>query len=183
MLSFVAQYLLSPGGLARLVPYAEVYNVHVGIEIHNPESPVAQSILDYVDVIEKTGSKYIGFVPDFGCFATKPNKPYWDRALAGGATEDQLKRCACPALFAALNSMYGFVQFRKSCTKELEGLKKMMLIMSGTHSCPADISAMVVGRSRIFFYQVADSDFQRLVSRPVQIFTAGGILRVILNNG
>lgn len=142
------QYLLSPGGLARLAPYAEAYNVRVGIEIHNPESPITQSILDYVDVIEKTGSKYIGFVPDFGCFATKPNKPYWDRALAGGATEDQLKRCAqlryddvpqeeamkimapegekCPALFAALNSMYGFVQFRKSCKKELEGLKKLM---------------------------------------------------------
>jgi len=24
-------------------------------------------------VIEKTGSKYIGFVPDFGCFAVAPN--------------------------------------------------------------------------------------------------------------
>lgn len=142
------QYLLSPKGLTRLAPYAEAYNVHVGIEIHNPESPVTQSILDYVEAIEKTGSKYIGFIPDFGCFATKPNKPYWDRALAGGATEEQLNRCAqlryddvpqeeamkimapeakkCPALFAALNSMYGFVQFRKSCTKELEGLKKIM---------------------------------------------------------
>ena len=96
----------------------------------------------------KTGSKYIGFVPDFGCFATKPNKPYWDRALAAGATEEQLQKCAqlryddvpmeeamkimapdmekCPALGATLNSMYGFVQFRKSCTAELEGLKKIM---------------------------------------------------------
>lgn len=32
----------------------------------------------------------------------------------------------CPALGATLNSMYGFVQFRKSCTAELEGLKKIM---------------------------------------------------------
>jgi len=142
------QYLLSPAGLERLVPYAEAYNVRVGIEIHNPETPITPAILDYVDVIEKTGSKYIGFVPDFGCFATKPNKPYWDRALAGGATVEQLERCAqlryddvpmeeamkimeaeiekCPALIAALNSMYGFVQFRKNCKKELEGLKRIM---------------------------------------------------------
>lgn len=142
------QYLLSPAGLERLAPYAEAYNVRVGIEIHNPETPITPAILDYVDVIEKTGSKYIGFVPDFGCFATKPNKPYWDRALAGGATVEQLERCAqlryddvpmeeamkimepeiekCPALIAALNSMYGFVQFRKDCKKELEGLKKIM---------------------------------------------------------
>lgn len=142
------QYLLSPNGLARIAPYAEAYNVHVGIEIHNPESPITKSISDYVEVIEKTGSKYIGFIPDFGCFATKPNKPYWDRALAAGATEEQLNRMArlrydevpmeeamkimapeaekCPALIATLNSMYGFVQFRKSCTAELEGLRKIM---------------------------------------------------------
>ena len=142
------QYLLSPAGLARLAPYAEAYDVRVGIEIHNPESPVTPAILEYVKVIESTGSKYIGFVPDFGCFATKPNKPYWDRALAGGATEEQLKKCAdfryrdvpmgeamaqmrediaaCPALIPALNSMYGFVQFRRDCKAELEGLKKIM---------------------------------------------------------
>ena len=142
------QYLLSLNGLARIAPYAEAYNVHVGIEIHNPDSPITRPILDYLEVIEKTGSKYIGFVPDFGCFATKPNKPYWDRALAAGATIEQLEKCArlrydevpmdeamkimgpdmakCPALGATLNSMYGFVQFRKSCRAELEGLKRIM---------------------------------------------------------
>ena len=142
------QYLLSPSGLVRIAPYAEAYNVHVGIEIHNPESPITPAILDYVEAIEKSGSKYIGFVPDFGCFATKPNKPYWDRALAAGATVEQLEKCAqlrydevpmeeamkimasdiekCPQLGGTLNSMYGFVQFRKSCTKELEGLKQIM---------------------------------------------------------
>lgn len=142
------QFLLSPQGLARIAPYAEAYNVRVGIEIHNPESPITQSILDYLEVIENSGSKYIGFIPDFGCFATKPNKPYWDRALAGGATEEQLNRCAqlrydnvpmneamkimgpdikeCKALGATLNSMYGFVQFKKSCKEELEGLKRIL---------------------------------------------------------
>ncbi|MDO5391703.1 MAG: TIM barrel protein [Eubacteriales bacterium] len=142
------QFLLSPNGLARIAPYAEAYNVRVGIEIHNPESPITKSIQDYLEVIEKTGSKYIGFIPDFGCFATKPNKPYWDRALAAGATVEQLEKCAklrydnvsqeeafkimgpdlakCPVLGGTLSSMYGFVQFRKDCKKELEGLKQIM---------------------------------------------------------
>lgn len=142
------QFLLSPNGLKRIAPVAEAYNVKVGIEIHNPESPITQPILDYVKVIEETGSKYIGFIPDFGCFATSPNKPYWDRALAAGASVEVLEKMAqlrydnvpqeeatqimmpemvkCPVLFATLNSMYGFVQFRKTCTAELEGLKKIM---------------------------------------------------------
>lgn len=142
------QYLLSPQGLARLAPYAEAYNVHVGIEIHNPESPITPAILDYLKVIEETGSKHLGFVPDFGCFATKPNKPYWDRALAAGAPVELLEKMAqlrydevpqeeatqimmpdmqkYPVLFGTLSSIYGFVQFRKDCVKELEGLKKIM---------------------------------------------------------
>lgn len=142
------QYLLSPRGLKRLAPYAEYYNVRVGIEIHNPESPVTPAMLEYLEVIQCSGSKYIGFIPDFGCFANKPNKPIWDRALAGGATAAQLEKCAklryddvprddalkimekecslCPALADALNSMYGFVQFKKSIQKELDGLKRIM---------------------------------------------------------
>lgn len=142
------QFLLSPNGLARIAPVAEAYNVKVGIEIHNPETPNTQPILDYLKVIEETGSKYIGFIPDFGCFATRPNKPYWDRALAAGASEEVLNKMAqlrydnvpqdeatkimmpemqkCPVLFATLSSMYGFVQFRKSCTEELEGLRRIM---------------------------------------------------------
>ena len=48
------QYLLSPSGLVRIAPYAEAYNVHVGIEIHNPESPITPAILDYVEAIEKS---------------------------------------------------------------------------------------------------------------------------------
>lgn len=142
------QFLLSPNGLKRIAPIAEAYNVRVGIEIHNPETPNTQPILDYIKVIEETGSKYIGFIPDFGCFATKPNKPYWDRALAAGASVEVLEKMAqlrydnvsqeeameimmpdmqkCPILFGTLSSMYGFVQFRKSCTEELEGLKRIM---------------------------------------------------------
>lgn len=142
------QYLLSPNGLRRIAPYAEAYDVRVGIEIHNPDSPITQPILDYLKVIEETKSKYIGFIPDFGCFATKPNKPCWDRALAAGATVEQLNKCAalrydnvpqeeafkimgsdiaaCPALGQTLMSMYGFVQFKKDVTAELEGLKRIM---------------------------------------------------------
>lgn len=142
------QYLLSPSGLVKLAPYAEAYDVKVGIEIHNPETPITPTILAYLDAIEKSGSKYIGFVPDFGSFATAPNKPMWDKALAGGATEEQLKKCAqlrydnvtleeamdvmkddiakCPAIEPCLNGMFGFVQFRGNIDKELEGLKRII---------------------------------------------------------
>ena len=140
-----AQYLLSPASLAKLAPYAEEYGVKVGVEIHNPEYPTSPKMLEYLEAIEKSGSKFIGFVPDFGSFATKPNKVYWDEALANGAplellelaaqlryegvprpeaTKRLLDAGANGSVMGAFNGMYGFVQFSKS--PDLEGLKKIM---------------------------------------------------------
>jgi len=68
-----AQYLLSPKVMARVAPYAEEFGVKVGIEIHNPETPSSPVMQEYFETYERGGSKYIGFVPDFGAFATRPN--------------------------------------------------------------------------------------------------------------
>ena len=141
------QFLLSPEALVKLAPYAEAYNVKVGIEIHNPETPNTPIMREYLSKIQESGSKYIGFVPDFGLFATAPNKPHWDEALAqgvpveilemakemrlNGVPQDEAVRKLAEAgatgpAFAALQGMYGFVQFRKDCKAELEGLKEIM---------------------------------------------------------
>ncbi len=128
-----SQYMLSPEAFERLAPYAELFDVKVGIEIHNPETPLSENMKKYLAVIRKTGSKYLGFVPDFGCFAVRPNKPKWDKALAAGVKEEHLQMAAQmrldgvsqdeaaerlmaaganPAIMEALSGMYGFVQFR-----------------------------------------------------------------------
>lgn len=141
------QYLFSPAAMIRLAPYAEDYNVKVGIEIHNPETPNTPIMREYLEAFEKSGSKYLGFVPDFGLFATRPNKPMWDDALKAGTPVALLEMArdmrlngvplneavqklatagATGPAFAALQGMYGFVQFRKDCKKELEGLKEIM---------------------------------------------------------
>ena len=139
------QYLCGPGVLRRLAPYAEEYDVKVGIEIHNPELPASPAMLEYLEEIEASGSKHIGFIPDMGCFATKPNKPYWDEALANGAPVELLKKAAklrydgVPlreaerimveagangAVMGAMSGMYGFVTFYSK--PDLEGLKRIL---------------------------------------------------------
>lgn len=137
------QYMMSPAAFERLAPYAEMYDVRCGIEIHNPETPTSPKMLEYVEAIKRSGSKHLGFVPDFGCFATKPNKPMWDQALAMGVDEKYLNMAAemryndvpqdvamkklfeeegAPmTMMRAFQGMYGFVQFRKEF--DAEGLK------------------------------------------------------------
>lgn len=141
------QYLLPPEGLVKLAPYAEDYGVRVGIEIHNPETPNTPVMREYLDAIKASGSKYIGFVPDFGCFATKPNKPHWDTALENGgnlrlmekardlryegvpyeeAVETMKSLGAGEIELAELQEFYAFLQFRRTCDAELKGLTEIM---------------------------------------------------------
>lgn len=139
------QFLCGPEVLRRLAPYAEEYDVRVGIEIHNPEFPTSPYMNEYRKVIEETGSRYIGFIPDFGCFAVKPNYPNWQAALRNGAREEMLqfaakmrydevdmstameamiKKGANGAEMGAFNGMYGFVTFYNE--PDLKGLKEIM---------------------------------------------------------
>jgi sugar phosphate isomerase/epimerase len=140
-----AQYLLSPTAISKIAPYAESYGVKVGVEIHNPQTPTSPLMQEYMEVFEKTGSKYIGFVPDFGCFAARPNKPHWDEAIANGAPLELLEMAAqlrydgVPrdeaqqrllvagangAVMGAFQGMYGFVTFYRE--PDFDGLKTIM---------------------------------------------------------
>ena len=110
-----AQYLLSPENLVKVAPYAEEYGIKIGIEIHNPETPTTPAMLAYLDAIEKSGSKYIGFVPDLGAFADKPNVESYQGALEKGAD---------PIVMSSFFNMYGFLTFRKN--PDFEGLKRIM---------------------------------------------------------
>lgn len=141
------QFLIGPENLVRLAPYAEEYDIKVGIEIHNPDSPITPAIQEFRQAISESGSKYIGFVPDFGCFATKPNKPNWDQALAKGADVKLLEMArdmkyeevpyekAIEQLKAAggkeaelycMQDMYNFMKFQKDISKELQGLREIL---------------------------------------------------------
>ena len=128
-----SQYMLSPAAFERLAPYAELYNVKVGIEIHNPETPTSPVMQEYLEVIKRTGSKYLGFVPDFGFLSVAPNKPQGMKAVQAGVKEEHLEMAAemrrtgvpqeeaqrklmeagaHPAINGVLAGMYGFVQFK-----------------------------------------------------------------------
>lgn len=143
------QYMMRPSAFERLAPYAELFDVKCGIEIHNPETPLSPAMQEYLEVIKRTGSRYLGFVPDFGCFAIAPNKPKWDKALAAGVKEEHLEMIAqmrregvpqdeaakrvmeagaSPAIMDTLAGMYGFVQFRpeSELPRLFEELKEIM---------------------------------------------------------
>jgi len=139
-----AQYLVSPEVMERIAPYAEKYDIKVGIEMHSPEAPNTPKMLEYLETFRKTGSSHIGFVPDFGAFADRPNKHFVNAQLARGAhpeivdyltkaryedvpravaAETVQKMGANDADKTVLNGFYSFTAFKKP---DFEGLKQIM---------------------------------------------------------
>lgn len=126
------QMMMSPEAFARLAPYAELFDVRCGIEIHNPETPGSDYMQSYLKLIKECGTEYLGFVPDFGFLAVEPNRPKWLKALEAGVEEKHLLMAAecrrngvpqeeavkmvmeagaSPAIVDNIAGMYGFVQF------------------------------------------------------------------------
>ena len=59
-----------PNVLKRLAPYAEKYQVKVGIEMHQPMTPCEENSEVFIRVMDEIDSPYIGWCPDFGMFDT-----------------------------------------------------------------------------------------------------------------
>ena len=135
------QMMMSPEAFVRLAPYAELFDVRCGIEIHNPETPGSDLMQSYLKLIKENGTKFLGFVPDFGFLSVAPNRPKWLKALEAGVKEEHLEMAAecrrngvpqeeavkkvmeagaSPAIMDNIAGMYGFVQFHdRSCLPEL----------------------------------------------------------------
>ena len=71
------------------LPLAEELGMVMCPEIHNPTSLKSQMVQDYVEFIEKTGTKSFGLNVDFSVFRTKFDEGEWvDPAFKPNAPED-----------------------------------------------------------------------------------------------
>ncbi len=64
------QCQITPQVMRRLAPWAEAYDVKVGVEMHTPMVPCEAACEAFNKVFEEVDSPYIGWNPDFGMFDT-----------------------------------------------------------------------------------------------------------------
>ena len=140
-----SQFLISPHVMQLAAPYAEYYGTKLTIEIHNPESPTSPIMTEYYNAFEECGSTWLGFVPDFGMLATKPNPAEIGRALAAGARSEIIDLAtdlryedvgreagrkalaeagATPLEINTFESMYGYMTFSRE--PDFAGMRKIM---------------------------------------------------------
>lgn len=76
--------------MTEALPVAEECDVRIGKEIHAPIPLNGQYVKEIVDYVDKTGTKYLGIVPDWGIFAFRPSEVTLDWYVRQGA-----KRATC----------------------------------------------------------------------------------------
>ena len=77
---------VSPELMEKCLPYAEQYDIKMGIEVHAPWHFDHPWIMRHVEMIQRTGTRHAGFVPDMGIFTKRLPRVMRDRALRSGAT-------------------------------------------------------------------------------------------------
>lgn len=77
-----------PHIMEAAAPYAEEYNVRLGIEIHAPFHFDHEWIQRHHEVMERVGSPYLGFIPDMGHIEKRYPRVRYERTIRNGANPD-----------------------------------------------------------------------------------------------
>lgn len=70
------------------LPVAEECDIRLGKEIHAPIPLNGQYVNEILDVVQKTGTRHLGIVPDWGIFAFRPSEVTLDWYMRHGAKKE-----------------------------------------------------------------------------------------------
>ena len=77
----------SPELMEKAAPYAEKYDVKMGIEVHSPWHIDNAWMKSHYETMERTGSPFLGFIPDMGTYTKRLPRVLIDNLLRKGADE------------------------------------------------------------------------------------------------
>lgn len=75
----------TPELMELAAPYAEEYDVKMGIEVHSPWHINSAWMERHWEVMERTESTHLGFIPDMGAFTKRLARVMTDRLIRQGA--------------------------------------------------------------------------------------------------
>ncbi|HIS46240.1 MAG TPA: xylose isomerase [Candidatus Scybalocola faecigallinarum] len=74
--------------MIEALPVAEECDIRLGKEIHAPIPLNGQFVNEIVDYVDRTGTKHLGIVPDWGIFAFRPSEVTLDWYVRQGAKRE-----------------------------------------------------------------------------------------------
>jgi Xylose isomerase-like TIM barrel len=76
---------VTPEIMEKIIPFAEDHDVKLGIEVHSPWHINSAWMYRHWEVMERTGTKHFGFIPDMGAFTKRLARVQVERLIRQGA--------------------------------------------------------------------------------------------------
>lgn len=148
---------ITPELMEKAAPYAEDYDVKMGIEVHSPWHINSAWMARHWEVMEKTGSKYLGFIPDMGAFTRRLAKVQTDRMIREGADE-KIVEFVCEQHEKGVMAEYIIAQVSQMSKRPID----IAVAELSRHNIYTNPSALLQHIPRIFhihakFYEMLDS--------------------------
>jgi sugar phosphate isomerase/epimerase len=146
-----------PHIMEKAAPYAEQYNVRMGIEIHAPFHFDHEWIQRHTEVMERVGSPYLGYIPDMGHIEKRYPRVRSDRLVRRGAKAQIIQYIA-----EAYERRENIEKLTEDVKKMGGGELELSMITDLTRMVYADPRRMLDFMPRIFhihakFYEMLDN--------------------------
>jgi sugar phosphate isomerase/epimerase len=103
---------VDPALVEKCIPFAEQYDVKMGLEVHAPFHMDHPWIMRYAELIARTRTQHVGFVPDMGIFTKRYPRVMREHALRHGCTE-KIVNLVCEAYDSRVFAEYVIFDVRK----------------------------------------------------------------------
>jgi len=134
-----------PHIMEAAAPYAEEYNVRMGLEIHAPFHFDHEWIQKHTEVMERVGSPYLGYIPDMGHIERRFPRVRSERAIRGGAQREIVEH-----IVQAHESQENLEKLAEDVKKMGGTEKEMALVTELSRMVCADPRRMLEFMPRIF---------------------------------
>jgi sugar phosphate isomerase/epimerase len=166
----------APEVIEKCIPSAEELDVKMGIEVHSPFHFDQSWILRHLEVMERTGTKHYGFVPDMGMFTDRFPRVQRDRFLRMGVRRE-MADYICEAYEQRI-----FVEYIAGNVREMGGTPlEIMMAESGRHQIWSNPQRLREHMPRIFhihakFYEMLDdyTEYSIPYEKIIPILIEGG---------
>ncbi len=147
---------VSPELMRRAAPYAEKYDVRLGIEVHSPWHINNAWMTKHLEVMEQTGSTHLGFIPDMGMFTKRLPRVMVERMIRNGADE-KIAEFVCTQYEAGVMQEYIVAEVRQMSQRPIDNA----LAEQTRHNVYSNPRSLLPFMDRIFhihakFYEMLD---------------------------
>lgn len=109
----------TPQIIEKVLPFAEDHDIKLGIEVHAPWNINSAWMLRHWEVMERTGTKHFGFIPDMGGFTQRLPRVQVERMIRNGA-DPEIAKYVCEQHEKGVMAEYTVYEVSKMSNRRID---------------------------------------------------------------